>query len=145
MNVQNETESNLGLSTETEYQIASNVVELLDSQTQLLTEAQTQRLLDARTRAVHHLTSHQAQLAQHYQLNQNGTALHWMGGRWGHYLHQHRLISGLLVLSVLLLALFAMQQFGNYNIKNSDAFLLASELPPEAYADKGFNAWLDTH
>ncbi|PKO47219.1 MAG: DUF3619 domain-containing protein [Betaproteobacteria bacterium HGW-Betaproteobacteria-22] len=145
MIVQNKTEAKLELHAEVEHQIAKNVVELLDSQTRQLNEAQTQRLLDARTRAVHHLTSRQAQLAQHYQLNKNGTALLWMGERFGRYFNQHRLFTGLLLLSVVLLTLFAAQQFVYHHIPNSDAFLLASELPPEAYADKGFNAWLDTN
>jgi len=33
----------------------------------------------------------------------------------------------------------------SHQMENSDAFLLASDLPPEAYADKGFTAWLDTN
>jgi len=31
---------------------------------------------------------------------------------------------------------------GVNSLERSDAFLLASELPPEAFADKGFNTWL---
>jgi len=72
--------------------------------------------------------------------------LQWFGGRFGHYFEQHRIFSTLLVVCVMLLTFFAVQQFSvNHQIENSDAFLLASDLPPEAYADKGFTAWLDTN
>jgi hypothetical protein len=44
----------------------------------------------------------------------------------------------------ILFAFFAIQQLDINNLERSDAFLLASDLPPEAYADQGFDAWLDT-
>jgi hypothetical protein len=44
---------------------------------------------------------------------------------------------------VIMLAFFVVQQVEfEDNSKSSDAFLLASELPPEAFADKGFDIWL---
>jgi hypothetical protein len=46
----------------------------------------------------------------------------------------------------MLLTFFAVQQLGSTNnLENSDAFLLASDLPPEAYADKGFDAWIESN
>jgi hypothetical protein len=46
---------------------------------------------------------------------------------------------------VMLVTFFAVQHFGfNDDLENSDAFLLAAELPPEAFADKGFDTWLVT-
>jgi hypothetical protein len=54
--------------------------------------------------------------------------------------------SAALVILVMLVTFFAVQQFEvSNNLENSDAFLLASDLPPEAYADKGFDAWIDTN
>jgi hypothetical protein len=52
-------------------------------------------------------------------------------------------MSTAITLGAILLAFYAAQQFGsNANLEEGDAFLLASDLPPEAYADKGFDTWL---
>ncbi|HEY0841309.1 DUF3619 family protein [Methylotenera sp.] len=128
-----------------EDQIARNMVELLNSHAQKLPESQAARLADARSLAIGRLVNREAQLAGH-SLHRSGHALQWRGGRWGHYFEQHRILSALLVVGVMLFAIFAVQQFSvSHQIENSDAFLLASDLPPEAYADKGFTAWLDTN
>ena len=129
-----------------EEQIARNIVELLNNRTQHLSMAEEQRLSVARNLAVNRLAGLQAQAAGDNGINQGGHVLSWFGHHVGQYFEQHRVMSAALVVSAMLLTFFAVQQFGfNNNLENSDAFLLASDLPPEAYADKGFVAWLDTN
>lgn len=129
-----------------EEQIARNIVELLNNRVQHLTVAEEQRLLTARNLAVNRLADLQAQAASDHGINQNGHVLGWFGRHVGQYFEHHRVMSAALVVGAMLLTFFAVQQFGfNNNLENSDAFLLASDLPPEAYADKGFDAWLDTN
>lgn len=129
-----------------EEQIARNIVELLNNRTQHLTLAEEQRLSTARNLAVNRLAGLQAQAVGDGGINQGGHVLSWFGRHVGQYFEQHRVMSAALVVIAMLLTFFAVQQFGfNNNLENSDAFLLASDLPPEAYADKGFVAWLDTN
>lgn len=125
-----------------EEQIAHNIIELLDNRAQHLTITEEQRLAKARNLAVNQLANIQSQLNSHHGINQSGNTLQW----FGHYLGQHKVMSTALVIGAMLLAIFAVQlvEF-NDNIENSDAFLLASDLPPEAYADKGFNTWLSSN
>ena len=133
---------------EVEGQVAHNIVELLNSRTDNLTEAEVQRLSVARSQAVNHLAKRQLALAADGSIsrNGNGNALRWFGHHVGHYFEQHRLMSAGLVVLTMLLTFVAVQQLGgSSNLENSDAFLLASDLPPEAYADKGFDTWLDTN
>lgn len=121
-----------------EDQIAHRIVELLDNRAQVLTAAESARLSTARSMAVNHLAGLQAQAVTHGGINQNGNVLQWFG--------HHRATSVAMVIGALLIALFAVQQFGlHHNLEHSDAFLLASDLPPEAYADKGFNTWVGSN
>jgi len=125
-----------------EDQIARNITELLNDRAQQLKPQQEQRLSAARGLAIDYLAEQQAQLASGNRVSQNGNALRW----FGQHLEQHRVTSLALILAVMLLTFFAVQHLSlNNNLENSDAFLLASDLPPEAYADKGFNAWLDSN
>lgn len=125
-----------------EDQIARNITELLNDRAQQLKPEQEQRLSAARGLAIDYLSEQQAQLASGNRVSQNGNALRW----FGQHLEQHRVTSLALILAVMLLTFFAVQHLSlNNNLENSDAFLLASDLPPEAYADKGFNAWLDSN
>lgn len=122
-----------------EEQIAHNIVNLLDNHAQRLASPEALRLSSARSLAVSRVTQLQAEAASHTGINQSGNVLQWFG--------HHRATSAALFIGFMLVALFAMQQFGglNHNLENSDAFLLASDLPPEAYADKGFNTWVDSN
>jgi len=121
-----------------EEQIAHNIIELLDDRAQRLTSVEAQRLATARNMAVSHLASLQAQAVTHSGVHQNGNVLQWFG--------HHRVTSAAIIIGAMLIAIFAVQQFGlNHNLENSDAFLLASDLPPEAYADNGFNTWVDSN
>lgn len=125
-----------------EEQIARNIVELLNDRVKNLTMAEEQRLSTARKQAVNQLANIQSQLNSNNGINHSGNVLQW----FGHYVGQHKVISTALVVGAMLLAFFALQQLElNNNLESSDAFLLASELPPEAYADKGFDTWLSTN
>lgn len=61
------------------------------------------------------------------------------------FMHQHRLLaSSAMALSVVLAAIVFIQPFSSHeNYGQGDAFLLGSDLPPEAYYDKGFDTWLE--
>ncbi len=59
------------------------------------------------------------------------------------YWHQYRLLMMLLMCGLGLVALFTMQNIVNQDIsEQGDAYLLASDLPPEAYLNEGFGTWL---
>lgn len=138
-------EKNDHLATESmvEQQIARHMVDLLSDHAQRLTPQQLQRLQLAREDAVQHLAQKQAQLQHSNGATRHGSVLRWFGNHFG---QQHRVASAALVILVMLLTFLAIQQFEQSNhLEDSDAFLLASELPPEAYADKGFDAWLDAN
>lgn len=64
---------------------------------------------------------------------------------WKQYMPQHRAaMSAALVCSAVFVAFLVTQQFSEQDMAGQgDAFLLASELPPEAYLDKGFDVWLE--
>ena len=59
------------------------------------------------------------------------------------YFQEHRFQASMLVLLGMVLGMFILLQgIQNHEPVENDALLLASDLPPEAYADKGFDAWL---
>jgi hypothetical protein len=125
-----------------EEQIARNITELLKGRAQHLMPEQERRLSNARSMAVNHLAQQQAKLASSHGVSRHGYTLRWFGEHFEH----HRFASSALIVAAALLTFFAVQHFGlNNNLENSDAFLLAADLPPEAYADKGFDAWLDSN
>ncbi|MEY3883280.1 MAG: hypothetical protein RIS87_148 [Pseudomonadota bacterium] len=112
--------------------VAHYVVDLLDDHAQHLTAVTAKRLLVARNLAVRQMVDSQA-------VQSGGHTLAWFGDQ----LERHRTVSAAIILCAILLAFYTAQQFGwNANLEDSDAFLLASDLPPEAYADKGFDTWL---
>lgn len=126
-----------------EQQIARHMTDLLNDSAQRLTPHQEQRLVLARDAAVSYVVQKQAQLQYSNGSARQRNTLRWFGDHFG---QQHRMMSVALVILVMLLTFFAVQQFALDNkLEDSDAFLLASDLPPEAYADKGFDAWLDTN
>jgi len=98
-----------------------------------LSDAVKHRLADARQLTVNRLLTLQNQS----QLASSSGVFAYVTD----YFVQHRAISA--AFAMMLVTFFAIQQFGlNDNIENSDAYLLASDLPPEAFADKGFNTWI---
>lgn len=116
-----------------EDQIARNIVDLLDSRAHRQSPAVIERLAEARGVAVGRLAELQAVSQQGIQ--RDGNVLQWFG--------HHRVTSAALILGAMLIAILAVQHMGmSHHVEHGDAFLLASDLPPEAYADKGFNAWV---
>ena len=61
------------------------------------------------------------------------------------YVRQHRFVMPTAMMcGAVLLAFVVTQQFtGMEGHEQGDAFLLASDLPPEAYLDQGFDEWLE--
>jgi len=130
-------DSNLDENLIADEQLASTVAHLLNDNAQHLNAVTLKRLNAGRDLAVSQLAVRQTQVTQ--GVNRSGNVLHWLG----HGFEQHRMMSITVIAVAMLLGFFAIQQFSLYNnLKHSDAFLLASELPPEAFADKGFNTWL---
>jgi hypothetical protein len=128
-----------------EEQIARGISDLLNNRAQHLKPEQEQRLSAARNAAVNHLAERQAQYSTGNQIAGHSHVLRWFGHA-GQNFEQHRIASAALLVAVMLLTFFAVQQLGSTNnLENSDAFLLASDLPPEAYADKGFDAWIESN
>lgn len=126
-----------------EQQVARPMAHLLNEHAQHLSPAQQQHLQSARENAVNYLAQKQAQMQHSGDAARHGSVLRWFGSHFG---QQHRIASTALVILVMLLTFLAIQRYEQTNhLEDSDAFLLASELPPEAYADKGFDAWLDTN
>lgn len=67
-----------------------------------------------------------------------------IGNYWAFHMHGQRLwvsVAGLL--GAVLVAMALMQLSQNREPIGADASLLAADLPPEAYLDKGFDAWLE--
>lgn len=129
-----------------ETQIARGISDLLKDHAQSLNPEQEQRLSAARNAAVDYLAARQTQHSTDHGIAGHGHVLGWFGQHIGQNFEQHRVASAVLLLSVMMLTFFAVQHFGfNNNLENSDAFLLASDLPPEAYADKGFDAWIESN
>lgn len=117
-------------------QVAKITASLLKDNAQHLNAVTLKRLSEMRSLAV-------AKLETSQSINQNGNLLQVMGHGFGGYFEQHRWSSAAIIISAMLLTFFAAQKFNiDNNLENSDAFLLASELPPEAFADKGFDTWL---
>lgn len=124
----------------TEEQIAREICTALNERSERLTATQAKRLSQARELAVQKLSLRNAQ-----SVKANGNVLQWLGHHMGDYFGHHRAMSTVMIAGIMILAFFAAQQFDfNNNLEHSDAFLLASELPPEAFADKGFDTWLDS-
>lgn len=129
-----------------EEQVARSIAGLLNDRAQHLKPDQQQRLSAARYAAVSRAAELQAQYGAVSHAGGRSGVLRWVGQHFGSNVEQHWVASAALLLLVMFLTFFAVQQFGsNHNLENSDAFLLASDLPPEAYADKGFDAWIQSN
>jgi hypothetical protein len=118
-----------------EHDTARQVVELLNENTQRLDPKVAVRLEEARHAAVARLQAQGAVAAGPAGLTQV----------FMDYISQHRVIMPTAMMcGAVLLAFVVTQQFiGHDGYEQGDAFLLASDLPPEAYLDKGFDEWLE--
>ena len=126
-----------------EEQLGQYLAKVLNESARQLNPAVVQQLACNRALAVDYIVAREAQTYSHQFATENGSGMHAAGKIIGHYFNQHRGMAGALIAGIMLISIFAIQQVTlNKNLQNSDAFLLASDLPPEAYADKGFNTWL---
>lgn len=140
MNIeQNELKSNT--ITVDDEMLVKTAAHLLNDHAQHLNAVTLKKLETSRHQAVNRLVAKQSG-----GINQSGGVLQWFGN--GTFFDQHRLLAFCMLMAVALLAFFATQQLNKEHSpvvsyeENSDAFLLASELPPEAFADKGFDTWV---
>lgn len=117
---------------------AKAIIGLLDESAASLDNNITDELARARGQAVGRLVQ-RAQTAKGHTNNGGVAAL------FVDYFHHHRAVSSaVLVFGAVLIAFVATQQLNNKEAEGQgDAFLLASELPPEAYLDKEFHTWLE--
>jgi hypothetical protein len=118
-----------------EQDTAKKIVDILNYGTTDLDRQTADKLIAARREAT---AAAQTVLAQ-----QSQPALAGFGHSIQEYFHDHHgWMPAAIVASAALLVFVALQQ--NYSEPvEADALLLASDLPPEAYVDKGFDAWLE--
>jgi len=116
-----------------DHNTAKRIIEVLEQGTSSLDRDTLDRLAVARQRALsaRHASGAKAVIA--------GV---------GHFFHEHThgqraWLSGLIVILAALLIVMIMQQQNAQPPVTADTLLLASELPPEAYVDEGFHAWLE--
>ncbi|MGB4811889.1 MAG: DUF3619 family protein [Methylophilaceae bacterium] len=128
---------------EGEEALAKTAASLLNENAQHLNAVTLKKLATARNQAVNRLLAQQSG-----GINQNGHVLQWFGH--DSYFGQHKLMAASILVGAVLLIFLATQKFNkaqnsvvSYQ-ESSDAFLLASDLPPEAFADKGFSTWVVT-
>ncbi|MDX9951877.1 MAG: DUF3619 family protein [Methylophilaceae bacterium] len=123
----------------TEQDKAKEIIDLLDEGTARLDRKVLDRLYAARTQAVGQLVERR-QLAAQREADGVGHVLRMTGD----YLHQHRAIMPAIMIISAALLVFAItqQMMPQPAVEQGDAFLLGAELPPEAFVDKGFDAWL---
>jgi hypothetical protein len=109
------------------------VVQALDASVEDLDADVVRRLAVARECAL-------AAMQPQWQAAGHAGVLHTLGSYVGH----HRLMTSVaLLLGALVLGFVVTQHvIGQQQLEQGDAFLLGSELPPEAYLDKGFDTWL---
>lgn len=120
---------------------AKKIVEILEHGTSNLDAATLARLASARRQAVAAMDG-RARVA-HVELAHAG-----LGRFVSTHLHgRHAWVSTLIALVIVLLVVAVVQKNWLVNMTwepvEADAQLLASDLPPEAYVDKGFDAWLE--
>ncbi len=114
--------------------LAERIASLLDEQASNIDARLASKLNYARQQALANMASPSSGKA----ISQNGVIR-----LFGNYWHQHRLLVTLMMCGLGLLALLAMQNIANQeDAEKGDAYLLASDLPPEVYSNEGFGTWL---
>ena len=119
-----------------ELDTAKKIVEILNVGVADLDEQTSGKLAAARRQAL-------AAMPQPAHAAQVETSLAGVGRYITDHLHGPRAwMPAALMISTAFLVFVVLQQ--NYSEPvEADALLLASDLPPEAYVDKGFDAWLE--
>ncbi|MFM1911279.1 MAG: hypothetical protein RJB18_670 [Pseudomonadota bacterium] len=113
---------------------AKRITSLLDEQASNVDVKVASKLNYARQQALANMARSSSVMA----ISQNGVVR-----LFGNYWHQHRLLVTLMMCGLGLLALLAMQNIANQeDAEQGDAYLLASDLPPEVYSNEGFGTWL---
>jgi hypothetical protein len=119
-----------------EEQFARRICHVLDRGTETLNHDIAERLRAAREQALHR---HAAVLAPAI-VSAGGTAV--LGGD-----HERHPLRTLLAIFALLLGVALSYYWNGFSQANEneaiDSALLADDLPPTAYLDKGFQAWLE--
>ena len=113
------------------------IVQLLEQSTQTLDSKTLTSLAESRTQAVAALEN-----------RQHATEMQPVAAGWGRLLEfsqggDYRLWILALLLLAALAATFGSRLARDNTPIDTDSLLLSSELPPEAYADKEFVAWLE--
>ena len=115
-------------------EIAKRIASLLDEQALNVDAKVASQLSYARQQAIAKMARPSSSIA----ISQHGV-LRLFGSYW----HQHRLLMTMIMCGLGLIALLAMQNMGSQEVsEQGDAYLLASDLPPEAYLNEGFGEWL---
>ncbi len=120
-----------------EQQIAKKIVEVLEADVDSIDAATATRLAAARKQAVSAMAE-----PRHAAMLQPALA-GW--GRIVEFSHHggYRFWLPVVLLLALLMAMLGSMTAQNSEPIDADALLLASDLPPEAFADKEFVAWLE--
>lgn len=115
---------------------AKQIAGLLDAHSRRLSMRMLKQLENGRDRA---LKVHTQRISG-VSLNRAGTLSISLSGisTWAEH---HRIASTGLVLGVIIMGFVMMQSMGQR--ESSDAFLLGSDLPPEAFVDRGFEPSLN--
>ncbi|HSH97405.1 MAG: DUF3619 family protein [Methylophilaceae bacterium] len=122
-----------------EHDTAKQIIHLLNDNLASMDATTINKLAQARQRAV---SAHALSTQSLTDLQQGGVLR-----LFGSYFHHHPAFSAGLLCCLVLLTVLTVQQFSapsnDQDIEQSDGFLLASDLPPEAYVDRGFDQWLE--
>ncbi|HEY0268208.1 MAG TPA: DUF3619 family protein [Methyloradius sp.] len=123
-----------------EHDTAKQIIHLLNDNLASIDASTVNKLAQARQRAV---SSHILSAQSLTDLQQGGVLR-----VFGSYFHHHPAFSAGLLCCLVLLTVVTFQQFSatsyeQQDMEQSDGFLLASDLPPEAYVDRGFDQWLE--
>jgi hypothetical protein len=114
--------------------LAKRITSLLDEQASNIEVKVASKLSYARQQAL----ANMAKPSSGMSISQNGVIR-----LFGNYWYQHRLLLTLLMCTLGLLALLATHNMVNQEeAEQGDAYLLASDLPPEVYSNEGFGTWL---
>jgi len=114
-----------------EQDMAKHIVAVLKRGDHRLDQATLDRLASARRQAMAALPASAAEIK-----------LAGVGKELATFLHEHRIWPALLA-GAMLVMFILMQSAGNREPVGADSLLLAAELPPEAFLDKGFDTWLE--